>query len=210
MQLQQLSQRYNQHERELQASGKATLCQHQTAYPSHWYYRCSAGDLTNNQNLPDKYQKMGQVLQAAEQQEILDVYIGTVTCEDHCASQFGEAEVQDSITSVSNWRTLDGVHPGWPPDVMDVFGNDSVLQVDVASTGCICCCLHLLPLLQHYVAQCMASLGAQHDKSLSRYQVRVAECLELSHLTAHQKLHSLLPCNMLLTNTFRGVLQTPE
>ena len=56
----------------------------------------------------------------------------------------------------------------------------------------------------------MACLGAQHDDSLSMYRVRVAECLELSHLTAHQKLHSLLPCNMLVNNMFLGVLQTPE
>ena len=138
MQLQQLLQRYSQCERELQASCKATPCQQQqTAYLSHWYCRCSAGDLTNNLNLPEKYQKMGRVLQAAEQQEVLDVYLVIVTREDHYACHYGETEIQDSRTLVTSWRTLDGGEPGWPPGDMDVFGDDTVLQVKVASTGCL-------------------------------------------------------------------------
>ena len=78
---------------------------------------------------------MGQVLQVAEQQQILDVYLVMVTHEDYCSCHYGEAEVEDSESRVTRWRTLDGVDPGWPLDEMDVFGKDSILQVKVASTG---------------------------------------------------------------------------
>lgn len=79
---------------------------------------------------------MGQVLQAAEQQQILDVYLVIVTHKELWASHYGEAERQESESQVTSWRTLDGGDPGWPPDDMAVYGNDSVLQVKVASTGC--------------------------------------------------------------------------
>lgn len=78
---------------------------------------------------------MGQVLQAAEQEEILDVYLVIVTHEEYCTCHCGEAEVEDFESRVSSWHTLDGVQLGWPPDRMDVYGNDIVLQVKVASTG---------------------------------------------------------------------------
>ena len=78
---------------------------------------------------------MAQVLQAAEHAGILDAHLVVLTHHQYCsceADHFGgreEAEVHDSETHVCNWRTLDGVNPGWEAETIHPYGRDEILQV---------------------------------------------------------------------------------
>lgn len=47
-------------------------------HPSCLHCRYKASDLENVQRLKEEYQKMARVLQAAQQEEILEVYLAKV------------------------------------------------------------------------------------------------------------------------------------
>ncbi|KAL3145842.1 hypothetical protein ABBQ38_015214 [Trebouxia sp. C0009 RCD-2024] len=99
-------------------------------------HRYNIKDLDNIQNLQKTHQKMAQVLQAAERAGILEAHLAVVTHREYCsyeATHYGgyeEPEVHDSETHVGNWRTLDGVNPGWEAVIMDPYGQDEILQGD--------------------------------------------------------------------------------
>ena len=76
---------------------------------------------------------MGRLLQAAEQQGILDAHLVVVRHTQYCSDSWSDDGGEDPIQSpycAHSWRTLEGIDRGWEADVVNVYQSDKILQVD--------------------------------------------------------------------------------
>lgn len=157
--------------------------------------RYNIKDLDNIQNLQKTHQKMAQVLQAAERAGILEAHLAVVTHREYCsyeATHYGgyeEPEVHDSETHVGNWRTLDGVNPGWEAVIMDPYGQDEILQVKHIHSA----------WWQSLQYQCLyQSAEVKHTSDAEPYDTPVAQFLKPRDVMSVTELPQFWPVYMLV------------
>ena len=88
---------------------------------------------------------MAKLLQQAQQQGILDVYLVKITHHDRlevpknrpgCPSNRDEeSEVKQREISIHGWRRLDGSQPGWGEQTLQHEEEDFILQVAPSALG---------------------------------------------------------------------------
>ena len=99
--------------------------------------RYEEADLDDVQKLQKEHQQMAALLQVAEQEGIIDVYLAMVTEFEYCTRDEDfftdrcDEEVTHSDTTVDHWRSLDGRNPGWKKGQLNQYSHDSdcILQV---------------------------------------------------------------------------------